>query len=63
MSKRGFRKQIKSLELRIEEHENKIRMEKEKTQPDDRIIHHWRAEVETFRKSLRKAKRRLGRRK
>ncbi len=55
MSKRGFRKQIKSLELRIEEHEDKIRMEKEKTQPDDGIIHHWRAEIETFRKNLRKA--------
>ncbi len=61
MSKRGFRKQIKSLELRIEEHEDKIRMEEKKTQPDDGKIHHWKAEIEAFRTSLEKATRRLRR--
>lgn len=61
MSKRGFRKQIKSLELRIEEHEDKIRTENKKSQPDEGRIHHWTAEIETFGKSLEKAKRRLRR--
>jgi hypothetical protein len=61
MSKRGFRKQIKSLVLRIEEHEDKIRTEKEKSQPDEGKVQHWRSEIEAFGKSLEKAKRRLRR--
>ena len=61
MSKRGFREQIKSLELRIEEHEDKITTEKGKSQPDEGKIHHWIAEIEAFRKSLEKAKKRLRR--
>jgi len=61
MSKRGFRKQTKSLELRIREHEDKIKTEKEKSTPDEGKIRHWRAEIITFRKSLEKAKKRLRR--
>ncbi len=49
------------MELRIEEHEDNIRAEKEKSQPDEGKIHHWRAEIEAFRKSLEKVKRRLRR--
>jgi hypothetical protein len=63
MSKRGFRKQIKSLELRIHEHQDKIATEKKNSQPDEGTIHHWGAEIEAFKRSLEKAKKRLRREK
>ncbi|MBT9149655.1 MAG: hypothetical protein AAGB97_09320 [Dehalococcoidia bacterium] len=61
MGKRGFRKQIESLEVRIKEHEDKITREKGKSQPNEGKIHHWETEIEAFKKSGERAKKRLRR--
>jgi len=51
------------LELRIHEHQDKIATEKKNSQPDEGTIHHWGAEIEAFKRSLEKAKKRLRREK
>lgn len=60
MSKRSVQKQIRSLELRTQEHEEKIRRELEEPLPDQRLIRHWETEIEAFRLGIEKARKRLG---
>ena len=59
MSKRSFQKQIRSLDLRIKEHKDKILTENKKPHPDQGKIRHWTKEIKTFEKSLEKARKRL----
>jgi hypothetical protein len=61
MSKRQYLKQIKSLEVRIDEHKNKIETEKNKTTPDAGLIKFWEKEMEGYQKGLLKAMKRLQR--
>ena len=60
MGKQGWKKRIESLRLRISEHENKIKIEKIKSCPDEGRIKHWDAEINAFNNSLNKALKRLG---
>jgi predicted nucleic acid-binding Zn-ribbon protein len=60
VSKRSVQKQIRSLQLRIQEHEEKIRREQEKPVPDHGLIRHWGREIEALKQGLEKAKKRGG---
>lgn len=59
MGKRGLRKRIEGLRIQISKHENKIKREKVKAEPDLGRITHWKAEIEAFKKSLERALKRL----
>ncbi len=59
MGKRGWKKRVESLRLKILEHENKIKIEKAKTHPDEGRIRHWKVEIEAFEDSLSRALKRL----
>lgn len=56
MSKRTFRKRIRSLERRIAEDEDKIRRETTWQLGTEGVVHHWLA---AFRGSLERARKRL----
>jgi hypothetical protein len=62
VGKRNIRKAIDSLRSRIEEHEQKVRMEMMKAAPDGGAIEHWRREIELFNRQLEHAQLRLSRR-
>lgn len=59
MGKRGWKKRVESLRLKILEHENKIKIEKAKTHHDEGRIRHWKAEIEAFEDSINRALKRL----
>jgi hypothetical protein len=59
MGKKSLRKRIESLLRRVDEHELKIRNETAKACPNDGLIHHWKAEIAAFHKSIERAKKRL----
>ncbi|MGB3494514.1 MAG: hypothetical protein WBA57_17430 [Elainellaceae cyanobacterium] len=61
MGKRNHLKAIRSLEKRITEHLEKIRLEKQKERPDFGLIHHWEKEIRAFEKGIQQANKRLGR--
>jgi peptidoglycan hydrolase CwlO-like protein len=61
MGKRNHRKAIHSLTRRIEEHQEKIRLEYEKDLPNQGLIKHWEAEIRAFEKAIKQAQKRLGR--
>ncbi|HAK87959.1 MAG TPA: hypothetical protein DCP24_02590 [Nitrospiraceae bacterium] len=63
MGKKEFLKQIKSLQLRIEEHEAKINSELMKTIPDNKIIKYWEREIAAYKDAIAKAEKRLRRKK
>ena len=48
------------LQKRIHEHEQKITLERRKTQPDEGLMGHWETEIRPFRKGIEKANKRLG---
>jgi hypothetical protein len=45
----------------IEEHENKVRRERMKTQPDEDLIAHWQHEIEVRKQRVVRLTRRLRR--
>lgn len=60
MGKSHFKKAISSLEDRIAEHQEKIRLELEKDYPDPGLINHWQKEIKAFEKGIEQALKRLG---
>lgn len=61
MGKRNHLKAIRSLEKRILEHREKIRLEQKKEHPDLGLIHHWEKEIRAFDKGIQQARKRLRR--
>lgn len=59
MGKRGLKKRLESLNLQILKHENKIRDERSRPEPDAGKIHHWQSEIRAFKNSLLKTLKRL----
>ena len=49
-----------SLAERIAEHQQKIRLEYEKENPDPGLIAHWQKEIHAFEKGIQQALKRLG---
>jgi hypothetical protein len=60
MGKSHFKKAISSLESRIAEHQEKIRIELEKEFPDQGLINHWEKEIKAFEQGIKQALKRLG---
>lgn len=60
MGKKNHKKAIRSLNQRIAEHQEKIRLELEKDLPDQGLINHWEKEIRAFEKGIQQAKKRLG---
>lgn len=61
MGKKNHRKTIDSLNRRITEHREKIRLEYKKERPDLGLIQHWEKEIRAFEKGIQQALKRLGR--
>ncbi|MFQ4137673.1 hypothetical protein PGN35_015255 [Nodosilinea sp. PGN35] len=61
MGKRNHLKAIRSLEKRISEHQEKIRLEQQREHPNSGLIYHWEKEIKAFEKGIRQARKRLGR--
>ncbi|MDX2214328.1 MAG: hypothetical protein SFY66_13645 [Oculatellaceae cyanobacterium bins.114] len=61
MGKKNHKKAIRSLTQRIAEHQEKIRLEYEKDNPDEGLIAHWEKEIRAFEKGIQQAQKRLGR--
>ena len=61
MGKKNHKKAIRSLNQRITEHQEKIRLELEKELPDEGLIEHWEKEIKAFEKGIQQAMKRLGR--
>ncbi|AFZ22425.1 hypothetical protein Cylst_0043 [Cylindrospermum stagnale PCC 7417] len=60
MGNKNHRKAIRSLNARIAEHQEKIRLEYEKNFPDEGLIRHWENEICAFDKGIQQALKRLG---
>jgi peptidoglycan hydrolase CwlO-like protein len=60
LGKKNHRKAIRSLTQRIEEHQEKIRLELEREHPDQGLIDHWQKEIRAFEKGIQQAQKRLG---
>ena len=60
MGKKNYKKAIRSLNQRIAEHQEKIRLELEKDLPDQGLINHWEKEIRAFERGIQQAKKRLG---
>jgi peptidoglycan hydrolase CwlO-like protein len=61
VGKKEFLKQIKSLQMRIEEHEAKISAELMKATPDNKIIKYWEREIAAYKNAIARAEKRLRR--
>ncbi|NMF84737.1 hypothetical protein [Nodosilinea sp. P-1105] len=61
MGKRNHLKTIRSLQKCIDEHQEKIRLEKLRELPNLGLIRHWEKEIRAFEKGIQQAKKRLGR--
>ncbi len=61
MGKKNHRKTIRSLQRRIEEHREKIRLERQRDFPNLGLIRHWEVEISAFDKGIQQANKRLGR--
>ncbi len=59
MGNKSLKKRISSLVLRIAEHEDKIRLEMLKEEPDWGSINHWGSEIRAFTGNRTIALRRL----
>ncbi|ALF55446.1 hypothetical protein ACX27_25650 [Nostoc piscinale CENA21] len=59
MGKKHHKKAIDSLTQRIQEHQEKIRLESEKDLPDEGLIKHWEKEIRAFEKAIQQARKRL----
>ena len=60
MGKKNHKKAIQSLEKRIIEHQEKIKSELAKENPDRGLINHWQVEIKAFEKGIQRALKRLG---
>jgi hypothetical protein len=60
MGKSHFKKAILSLENRIAEHQEKIKLELKKDYPDQGLIKHWQKEIRAFENGIQRALKRLG---
>ncbi|MEH2120640.1 hypothetical protein [Nostoc sp.] len=60
MGNKHHKRAIESLTLRITEHQEKIRLESEKSFPDEGLIKHWEKEIRAFDKAIQQARKRLG---
>ena len=60
MGKSHFKKAISSLQARIAEHQEKIKLELEKELPDQGLINHWQKEIRAFEKGIKRVLKRLG---
>ena len=60
MGKKNHKKAIQSLEKRIIEHQNKIKAELLKENPDTGLIKHWEVEIKAFETGIQRALKRLG---
>ena len=60
MGKKNHRKAIQSLEKRITEHQNKIKLELAKENPDRGLVNHWQVEIKAFKTGIQRALKRLG---
>jgi predicted GIY-YIG superfamily endonuclease len=60
MGNKNHKKAIRSLNKRIDEHQEKIRREYEKDYPAQGLIRHWKAEFQAFEKGIQQALKRLG---
>lgn len=60
MGNKNHKKAFRSLNKRIAEHEEKIRLEYEKEVPDPCLIRHWESEMRAFEKGIQQALKRLG---
>lgn len=63
MGRKEFLKQIKSLQDKIREHETKINSEQHKMIPDLNRIKYWQKEIDAFKNAIRRAEKRLRRKK
>jgi hypothetical protein len=61
MGNKNHKKAIESLEKRIFEHQEKIRLELNKENPDFGLINHWKKEIKAFEKGIQQALKRLER--
>jgi len=61
MGKKEFLKQTESLNRKIKEHEQMIKLEKDKSFPDEGLIKYWEREIRAFKDALQKAQKRLRR--
>jgi hypothetical protein len=59
MGKKNHKKAIRSLNQRIAEHRDKIRIECEKDFPDEGLIRHGESEIRAFEKGIEQARKRL----
>jgi len=60
MGKSHFKKAISSLESRIAEHQEKIKLELEKDFPDQGLINHWEKEIKAFEQGIKQAFKKKG---
>jgi len=60
MGNKNHKKTIRSLTQRILEHQEKIRLEYEKSNPNRGLIKHWEKEIRAFEKGIQQASKRLG---
>ena len=60
MGKKNHKKAIRSLNRRIAEHQEKIKLEYEKNSPDEGLVRHWETEIRAFEKGIQQALKRLG---
>ena len=62
VGKRRYRRQEQNLLRRVEEHTEKIRAERSKRAPDERLIAYWERELRAFEAGITRARQRQGRR-
>jgi hypothetical protein len=60
MGNKNHKKTIRSLTQRILEHQEKIRLEYEKSNSNRGLIKHWEKEIRAFEKGIQQALKRLG---
>ncbi|MEH2394382.1 MAG: hypothetical protein V7K21_22900 [Nostoc sp.] len=60
MGNKHHKKAIESSTLRITEHQEKIKLESEKSFPDEGLIKHWEKEIRAFDKAIQQVRKRLG---
>jgi hypothetical protein len=59
MGRKNHKKAIRSLNMRIAEHQEKIRLEYTKDSLDEGLIRHWQMEIRAFEQGIQQALKRL----
>ncbi len=60
---KDMRQRIAGLEKQIDQHERKIRAERQREQPDVGLINHWESEIRVWRNKVSRLQERMGGRK